>query len=1100
MGDSLPKGDLVDLFGPLPTYTPPSEPITTFPTFDDTTDGHPYHIVVVAAQECRSQSGVPRGIAAGVAKGITGQREKEKLKERSQSIRINRDKDKDKDKDNRPFIDKEKFKETHKDGAGLPVVVEDMDAESETVSVRTMDGESERGTDREQGQEKGATPHHGHHLIHINPGARGWSDILEDYFCNGTQHHQQSRNRTTSKPDLSSRETSLGLATLPSIVEDGGQPTTYGSLPTVLAHVDPTNSPHQHSPLVQEPFTSSVDRPIQQPTPHQATANDNESFDNNTTPQSKDLVKIDPQLPTTASPQFMAERPLTDSPGPGTAARSTSSSQTPLLPTSSDHNLGGPVPPKDTFGGIATVPIPTTSPSIRRGSSPVVSNSDLSSQGSFARPLLSIDTRQPSSTVTRTINEEALSTADISPLRHPPIPPPKPPIRYRASFPASAEWPRVNKEPSEIDTPVDTTIMRRRGSGPYQFLVKERLMGMYLAIFVHRDCQDWVEGLDYDYVPTGVIGGRVGNKGGIGMSLKMAGHRFLFVNAHLAAHTHRLHARLANIEKIKSELRLDCFLPEDDPVANAEDITDRFDTTFWMGDLNFRLEVSRLHADWLISQRDYAQALEFDQLKKVMREGLTLQGFNEAPIDFPPTFKYDVWRSVKHTRSIRKDKGKDKKEKGALAGLPDVREDIASESVVSEDMTDDDTIFPDDSRVSIDSSIGALSLAGSKDKDDPDYHQPVTVPQPIRPLAAVARTSAIKAKTKFMKAFRNSPLHSPFESRSPIVSDSPSPNQSTEGTSSPNKAADDTQKSSIHRQLSSKLKRRLSGRAGYVGDSPESSSDEEDTREGVYDSSSKQRVPSWCDRVLWNTHIVYDEPQLPNVPSDTGESTFSRLGAALATKLHHRRHRKDERRLSSDAGSGRSSSPRRKAAPQLRKHDISPRPASDYSGLERTASLGTTSTTTDTVPSAVSASSASPVPPSIMLSSPTSPNLPGNSPLGSTSPRGTVGQRQSSDKFLSSSRIQSAVLDKLPRSKTLSVVDYAQHPPHVEKIPDSIELSFNAARRWLHQFHRSSFDEPAEPTEPPPPPPPPKHHKGEVVCLQYKTIDDAGMRRIEGRS
>ena len=33
------------------------------------------------------------------------------------------------------------------------------------------------------------------------------------------------------------------------------------------------------------------------------------------------------------------------------------------------------------------------------------------------------------------------------------------------------------------------------------------------------------------------------------------------------------------------------------------DITDRFDTTFIFGDLNFRLDITRLHADWLISRK-----------------------------------------------------------------------------------------------------------------------------------------------------------------------------------------------------------------------------------------------------------------------------------------------------------------------------------------------------------------------------------------------------------------------------------------------------------------------------------------------------------------
>jgi hypothetical protein len=47
------------------------------------------------------------------------------------------------------------------------------------------------------------------------------------------------------------------------------------------------------------------------------------------------------------------------------------------------------------------------------------------------------------------------------------------------------------------------------------------------------------------------------------------------------------------------------------------------------------------------SHEDYAQALEFDQLNVLLKEGTVLNGFNEGRIDFPPTFKYDVLRTSK---------------------------------------------------------------------------------------------------------------------------------------------------------------------------------------------------------------------------------------------------------------------------------------------------------------------------------------------------------------------------------------------------------------------------------------------------------------------
>ena len=70
-------------------------------------------------------------------------------------------------------------------------------------------------------------------------------------------------------------------------------------------------------------------------------------------------------------------------------------------------------------------------------------------------------------------------------------------------------------------------------------------------------------------VTAGLIGGRLGNKGGVGISLNIDGNTFLFLNAHLAgqsvfdsprqvfanfltAHEGRINHRLANYAKIKA--------------------------------------------------------------------------------------------------------------------------------------------------------------------------------------------------------------------------------------------------------------------------------------------------------------------------------------------------------------------------------------------------------------------------------------------------------------------------------------------------------------------------------------------------------------------
>lgn len=54
----------------------------------------------------------------------------------------------------------------------------------------------------------------------------------------------------------------------------------------------------------------------------------------------------------------------------------------------------------------------------------------------------------------------------------------------------------------------------RRRRGPYVLVEKERLMGIYIAVFVARSCEELVEGVSKSRVPAGLIGGRLGNKGG----------------------------------------------------------------------------------------------------------------------------------------------------------------------------------------------------------------------------------------------------------------------------------------------------------------------------------------------------------------------------------------------------------------------------------------------------------------------------------------------------------------------------------------------------------------------------------------------------------
>ena len=63
---------------------------------------------------------------------------------------------------------------------------------------------------------------------------------------------------------------------------------------------------------------------------------------------------------------------------------------------------------------------------------------------------------------------------------------------------------------------------------------------------------------------------------------------------------------------------------------------------YWLGDLNYRItEMDAATAKQYISEGIYSPVLVLDQLGHQRKAGRVFQGFQEAEIDFKPTYKYD---------------------------------------------------------------------------------------------------------------------------------------------------------------------------------------------------------------------------------------------------------------------------------------------------------------------------------------------------------------------------------------------------------------------------------------------------------------------------
>ncbi|KAG0334813.1 inositol polyphosphate 5-phosphatase [Podila horticola] len=289
--------------------------------------------------------------------------------------------------------------------------------------------------------------------------------------------------------------------------------------------------------------------------------------------------------------------------------------------------------------------------------------------------------------------------------------------------------------------------------GPdYVMLKTETMAALHIAVFIWKPIEDLVSAVDSSTVATG-IGGIVGNKGAVAISVYLGSTSFLFVNAHLTAHQSNTHARNSDYKRIIQELQLNdapkrnprgwhfkgdmklrrhydsppppkkpsppsphrpssssgnsnsningksnhgaspsktskdkavdhppesglrqtsvldlgqgelymnqfpvdphnATIFENHPPVKV-DVTDQFDYTFWAGDLNYRVDLSRAQANECLEKGDLETMLARDQLLAQRVAGAVFDGFMEAPITFKPTYKFDPLVPISDSRLQR---------------------------------------------------------------------------------------------------------------------------------------------------------------------------------------------------------------------------------------------------------------------------------------------------------------------------------------------------------------------------------------------------------------------------------------------------------------
>ncbi|KAL3838499.1 hypothetical protein ACJIZ3_023090 [Penstemon smallii] len=223
-----------------------------------------------------------------------------------------------------------------------------------------------------------------------------------------------------------------------------------------------------------------------------------------------------------------------------------------------------------------------------------------------------------------------------------------------------------------------------------------QLAGLLISVWVRNNIRGHVGDVDVAAVPCG-LGRAIGNKGAVGLRMRVYDRVMCFVNCHFAAHLEAVNRRNADFDHVYRTmifsrpsnllnaaagmmlpLFLCCLLAFSmyllllvygsrlplvlsvaagvssaiqmlrytnamgiNPVEGMPELSEA-DMVIFLGDFNYRLDgISYDEARDFVSQRCFDWLRERDQLRAEMVAGNVFQGMREAVIKFPPTYKFE---------------------------------------------------------------------------------------------------------------------------------------------------------------------------------------------------------------------------------------------------------------------------------------------------------------------------------------------------------------------------------------------------------------------------------------------------------------------------
>ncbi|KAI4896145.1 hypothetical protein NFI96_020010, partial [Prochilodus magdalenae] len=192
------------------------------------------------------------------------------------------------------------------------------------------------------------------------------------------------------------------------------------------------------------------------------------------------------------------------------------------------------------------------------------------------------------------------------------------PVKYLSDLIAEDSWSHL--------------FMNTLGPNGFIKVTSVRMQGLLLIVFAKQAHLPFIRDIQSTYTRTGIFG-YWGNKGGVSVRLSFYGHMLCFLNCHLAAHMNYAVQRVDEFEYILDTQDFDFY--------NTPQVLDH-KVVFWFGDLNFRIADHGLHfLRSSINSGRYNLLWSKDQLLMMKKKEPLLQEFEEGPLQFKPTYKFD---------------------------------------------------------------------------------------------------------------------------------------------------------------------------------------------------------------------------------------------------------------------------------------------------------------------------------------------------------------------------------------------------------------------------------------------------------------------------